>query len=114
MSEDTLDGIIGYTIYTELSVEEVESWSFLSYNPECVIYYDSTLAEEGYVVSILSQGENYVNGIPSAPYREGYTLLGWSTVEGGEVEFSMQEVVDGAIDGTVLYAVWQENTTTNG
>ena len=103
-----LEGTVGYTIYTEMGSNPSE-WYFLNNNPECAIFYNCMLSEDGtYVVFIVIQEENYINADPSAPYRDGYVLLGWTTVYGGDVEYTMQEVSDGAIDyGTVLYAVWQ-------
>lgn len=103
-----LEGTVGYTIYTEIGSNPSE-WYFLNNNPECAIFYNCMLSEDGtYVVFIVIQEENYINADPSAPYRDGYVLLGWTTVYGGDVEYTMQEVSDGAIDyGTVLYAVWQ-------
>ena len=103
-----LEGTVGYTIYTEMGSNPSE-WHFLNNNPECAIFYNCMLSEDGtYVVFIVIQEENYINADPSAPYRDGYVLLGWTTVYGGDVEYTMQEVADGAIDyGTVLYAVWQ-------
>ena len=105
---NALEGTVGYTIYTEIGSNPSE-WHFLNNNPECAIFYNCMLSEDGiYVVSIVIQEENYINADPSAPYRDGYVLLGWTTVYGGDVEYTMQEVADGAIDyGTVLYAVWQ-------
>ena len=105
---NALEGTVGYTIYTEMGSNPSE-WHFLNNNPECAIFYNCMLSEDGtYVVFIVIQEENYINADPSAPYRDGYELLGWTTVYGGDVEYTMQEVADGAIDyGTVLYAVWQ-------
>ena len=105
---NALEGAVGYTIYTEMGSNPSE-WHFLNNNPECAIFYNCMLSEDGtYVVFIVIQEENYINADPSAPYRDGYELLGWTTVYGGDVEYTMQEVADGAIDyGTVLYAVWQ-------
>ena len=41
-----------------------------------------------------------------APQYPGYIFAGWSTSEGGSVEYYADEIVDVA-DGITLYAVWE-------
>lgn len=104
---DTFDEINEYTIYTENGSDNPE-WHFINFSPSCVVFYNCTFSVDGaFVVSILVQGENYVNANPTAPCREGYVFAGWTTTLGGDVEYDMEDAVSGAISDTVLYAVWE-------
>lgn len=104
---DTFAEINEYTIYTENGSDNPE-WHFINFSPSCVVFYNCTFSEDGaFVVSILVQGENYVNANPTAPCREGYVFAGWTTTLGGDVEYDMEDAVSGAIIDTVLYAVWE-------
>lgn len=104
---DTFDEINEYTIYTENGSDNPE-WHFINFSPSCVVFYNCTFSVDGaFVVSILVQGENYVNANPTAPCREGYVFAGWTTTLGGDVEYDMEDAVSGAITDTVLYAVWE-------
>lgn len=104
---DTFDEINEYTIYTENGSDNPE-WHFINFSPSCVVFYNCTFSVDGaFVVSILVQGENYVNANPTAPCREGYVFAGWTTTLGGDVEYDMEDAVSGAIIDTVLYAVWE-------
>ncbi len=104
---DTFDEINEYTIYTENGSDNPE-WHFINFSPSCVVFYNCTFSVDGaFVVSILVQGENYVNANPTAPCREGYVFAGWTTTLGGDVEYDMEDAVSGAVIDTVLYAVWE-------
>ena len=73
--------------------------------------------DKSYVVSVTKgEIENYriVDGEPvnviTAPTREGYDFVGWTTTAGGtSAEYTADKLND-APDGTVLYAVWTEKT----
>ena len=80
------------------------------------IFWGCTLSEDkSYVVSFVKDVTKYDNlSSPDAtltPERDGYTFIGWSTVEGSEAaEYTADQVKDVA-DGTTLYSVWKQNTT---
>lgn len=97
-----------YTAYAAAPSGWNSRWNS-SYRP---VAWGSTLSEDGsYVISfVASEGgmENYnaVGGI-SAPIREGYAFLGWSSRQGsGEAEYT-SETVSSAPAGITLYAVWE-------
>ncbi len=41
--------------------------------------------------------------------KNGYTFLGWSTKDNGEIVYRDQEVIDAPKDSLILYAVWSKN-----
>ena len=81
-----------------------------SYRP---IFFGCTLSDGcDYVVSFTPGEANPDNigatGGVSDPTREGYTFVGWSTVENGTVPTYTSETVADAVAGTTLYAIWAE------
>ena len=99
------------TIYTDATSEV--NWSNRwnsSFRP--VVWGCTLSSDNAYVVSLEVTENTFSNqmandGLFTAPEREGYTFLGWATVENGEVVYSAEKVVD-ASAGTILYAVWEE------
>lgn len=78
------------------------------------VVWGCEFSEDGsYVVSFTKtetsvSNPTALNGI-SAPTRNGYTFLGWSSAYGSlTAEYTAQSVTD-APNGTKLYAVWQAN-----
>lgn len=63
---------------------------------------------EGYVSSFTTGA--FENGYRelTAPVREGYDFVGWSLTEGGEAQYSMQDIPS-LEEGVTLYAVWEES-----
>lgn len=80
-----------------------------SYRP---VIWGCELSDEGFVVSFTKAYSGSISnwnakGGISEPYREGYTFVGWTTVEGGtEAEIRVGDAGSVA-NGTVLYAVWK-------
>lgn len=93
------------TIYSE-SNGASEDWSAYwnsSYRP---VIFDVTI-ESGYVASVIvndgSIVNNYFGIIISDPTRAGYVFSGWSTMNGGTVEY---ESISHVPNGTTVYSVW--------
>lgn len=86
-----------------------------SYRP---IFFGCELSEDGsHVVSVTVAKNNPVNpgaknGI-SDPEWEGHTFLGWATSKDSSSIAYTSENVASASSGTVLYAVWVENSQPN-
>ena len=56
--------------------------------------------------------ENQVMLSSSTPKADGYTFQGWSTKEGGSVEYKPEQMVDFTQDTTLnLYAVWTKDSS---
>jgi uncharacterized repeat protein (TIGR02543 family) len=99
------------TIYCEAENAPIgwnERWNS-TFRP--VVFGCRLSEDKSYVVSFIKDensvyNDDAVNGI-SAPIRDGYIFAGWATEQGGEAEYSAENVMD-APDGTVLYAVWLE------
>ncbi len=101
------------TIYTEAE-SAPDGWHARwnsSYRP---VVYASVLSEDKtYVVSITVTQDNLsndkaINGI-SAPVREDFTFLGWSSDSSSQTaEYTAGNIAD-APSGTVLYAVWAQD-----
>lgn len=94
-----------YLANADAPLSWAEKWNS-SFRP--VVYGCET--DNGSYVLSFTVGENTFendlsqNGI-TAPYREGYTFLGWATTENGEPVYDYSTVTDAPV-GTVLYAVW--------
>lgn len=104
-------GNTSLTIYAEGDITCSEYGTLWNSSWRPVIYGCTLSADKSYVVSVVKQENNITNahalsGI-SAPERSGYTFLGWATSEGGSEEYTAAEIASVA-DGTILYAVWQE------
>jgi uncharacterized repeat protein (TIGR02543 family) len=102
------DNMTVYTNAQSILGEWDENWNS-SYRP---IIYGCTLSDDGsYVVSVdfsVATSDNCnESNIITSPSREGYTFLGWSTVEGGITpEYAAEDLI--SISGNViLYAIWQ-------
>ena len=83
-------------------------WYFLTGSTNITIFWNCIMSGgDTYVIAIVTQATNLIGSGVYPPYREGYTFMGWSTSEDGEVMYTMEEVANGTapID-TVLYAVW--------
>lgn len=101
------------TVYTDADAPNAD-WSGRwnsSYRP---VVWGATLSEDGsYVVSLTKTDSTLTNqneyNLLTAPTREGYTFVGWTTVEGGtEKEYAYDELKS-VSDGTTLYAIWVQN-----
>ena len=104
------------TVYSE-SLSAQEGWSDTwnsSYRP---LILGCTLSDEGYVVSFTKDNDNMLNtdavGGISAPARSGYVFAGWSTEQGGAIEYEITDTMN-APDGQILYAIWQEEVISEG
>ena len=104
-------GCTNLTIYTDAQTEQdgwIKGWNS-TYRP---IVYGCTLSEDGtYVVSVEYNEDTiaYQNGkVLTAPQREGYYCIGWSTDPNAtEAMYAVEELAN-CPKQTVLYAVWKE------
>jgi len=113
ISPSALSGAYGYTIYTQDSYTQA-TWKGQFMTKDCVIFFETEIEYDNgaYVKSILIHVRNRMQAIPTEPYREGYEFVGWTTTEGSEAaEYTMEDLISiDLINGTRLYAVWQEIT----
>ncbi len=95
--------------------EENEDWSGSWNSSHRPVFYGTSFAEDGYVVSVQAgqiDNDHSRFGI-SAPARSGYTFKGWATEEGGDAVYGMSEL--GSVPaGTTLYAVWERSGESAG
>ena len=68
--------------------------------------------DKSYVVSLTVKKDTfeYYSGLnsPTAPYRAGYTFLGWSNTPGStQIAYTLQNVIAAPV-GTTLYAVYMQ------
>nr|MDE5601829.1 leucine-rich repeat domain-containing protein [Clostridia bacterium] len=113
ISEHAFYGCKQLTIYAE-DTKAQDGWNerFNSgYRP--VVW--GCMVQDGYVYSVTKSAGNVripnSNDSLSAPQRDGYVFLGWSTTEGSDVaEYTAQGLKD-VNDGTKVYSVWKSNDT---
>lgn len=109
------------TFYTD-ATEKAEDWHNrfnASYRP---VVWGVTLSDDGYyLVSVTKNANMLANeneyNLLTSPSRKGYTFKGFSTTQGSTVsEYSVSDLKM-LQDGTILYAVWEEelpdDTTTD-
>ncbi len=95
------------TLYLSFGQEAASDWSpawNIGFRPAvwgCVFTEDGAL--DSVTVGDISNPYSYL-GL-SAPYREGYVFVGWSTVRGGEGEIGAN-ALKFVPNGTTVYAVW--------
>ena len=104
-------GCAELTIYTDAQAEQ-EGWNKSWNSARRPIVYGCTLSEDKtYVVSVELDEDSiaYYNGkVITAPQREGYHCIGWSTNPNAtEATYPVEELVNCPKE-TVLYAVWAE------
>ncbi|MBQ5926954.1 MAG: leucine-rich repeat protein, partial [Clostridia bacterium] len=114
---DTLATIENYAFYNwknvtfyVVSSTAGENWGERWNSSHRPVVWGVTLSDEGYVVSFTKTATSFDNfndkTVVNGPERAGYTFAGWTSVQGGAVEYTASNVVN-APDGTVLYAVWK-------
>lgn len=98
-----------YTDAQSIMPKWSKNWNS-SYRP---VVWNCTLSEDKTYVVSVTIGENGISnplakGGISAPVRDGYTFVGWTTREGSsEVEFSADNL--GKVEkGVTVYAMWQK------
>ncbi len=101
------------TFYVE-SDTKPEGWETRwnsSYRP---VVWGVEISEEGYVVSFTKTAQSFTNinekATLSAPARDGYDFLGWSTSANATTAEIQANGIKDVADGTTLYAVWQVKT----
>ncbi|MBR2343468.1 MAG: leucine-rich repeat domain-containing protein [Clostridia bacterium] len=105
------------TIFAEAE-EIMPDWHERFNSSHRALILGATLSEDGdYVVSFTKSESTLSNatapGATFSPYHEGYEFLGWATVANSdEVAYTADNLSD-APDGTTLYAVYRELTTTD-
>ena len=112
INKHVFNGCNNLTIYTEYTERPTLWLGHWNSSNRPVIWGCELSEDKSYVVSFEKNAtsilnEKAVNGI-SAPTCEGYTFAGWSTTEGGNVEYTMENLTS-VENGTKLYAVWQKN-----
>lgn len=103
-------GAAELTLYVE-NATRVSTWSpdwNSSYLP---VVYGCEVSCDGYVLSVAGQDTDnlFSDTVLAAPVRDGYEFLGWSTTEGGSVEYGQSELISGG-GARPLYAVYGEKT----
>ena len=98
------------TIYVEDGAA-ADAWNKM-WNSSCrPVVWGCTLAEDGQYVVSVTIGEDTLSNTWCedgfiAPYKKGYTFMGWAIENGGQVAYDAQGIAD--IDaGVTLYAIWQ-------
>ena len=132
IGEHAFFGCTNITVYTDLEKVPL-SWNALWNSSSAVVVFNAQCeeSEDGkYVTSVEIKEDSIVNGSKpvivfdpetgeesnvnpysaKAPFRVGYKFLGWATSAGGEVVYSMNDILD-VPAGTTLYAVWEEDAT---
>ena len=132
IGEHAFFGCTNITVYTDLEKVPL-SWNALWNSSSAVVVFNAQFeeSEDGkYVTSVEIKENSIVNGSKpvivfdpetgeesnvnpysaKAPFRVGYKFLGWATSAGGEVVYSMNDILDIPV-GTTLYAVWEEDAT---
>ena len=89
---------------------DVNKWNIRWNSSTRPVITGCVFGDNGEVVSVtVNEGvilnQNALNGV-AAPQYPGYTFAGWSTVEGGSVEYYADEIID-VPAGTTVYAVWE-------
>ena len=111
ITNHAFNGCAVATIYVESDTQPTgweERWNS-SYRP---MAFGVTLADEGYVVSFTKTADTVKNvntkSFMQAPVRAGYVFVGWAaTADATTAQWQANEV-ESVADGTVLYAVWQQ------
>lgn len=125
----------GLTVYTDAE-SDAEGWNAMWNSSGRPVVYGCEFAYDGELsyVSSLTVTENTFKNIHvvqiitdeegnqtdtvydavaniTAPYRQGYTFVGWATSAGAaQAEYTAGSVINAPV-GTTLYAVWQEGET---
>jgi len=101
------------TIYSDNTAEhfaDVDVWNIRWNSSTRPVITGCTFDADGKVVSVAISEDTIINATALngivAPQYPGYIFAGWSTSEGGSVEYYADEIVDVA-DGITLYAVWE-------
>ncbi len=102
-------GCKNLTIFTDAEQGKwIAHWNS-SNRPVC---WETTFSEDGeYVVSVTKDSitNPTAKNATFLPAREGYTLVGWTTVKDSAAVEYAPEFFSAAPDGVTLYAVWQAN-----
>ena len=101
-------GCTKLTIYSSMT-QSSEGWARFWNSSFRPVVWGCTLSDEGYVLSYTKTTiEEQDERKPlSAPSRDGYVFVGWTTVSGGTAaEYSAEELVN-VPDGTTVYAIWE-------
>ena len=111
MGEHAFFGATGATFYTDAE-SILGEWHKRWNSSYRFVVWGCELSEDGGYVTSLTIGEKtltnaYAVGEIAAPVRDGYTFVGWSLTEGGEVDYSAAQLKELTI-GTKLYSVWRE------
>ncbi len=107
-------GCANMTIYTNGSADG-ENWQTGWNSTHCPIIWGCTLSADGTYVYAVTKTESFVtmkdiSKVLTVPTREGYEFVGWAyEPEGAHADIHMEELLTVA-DGTMVYAVWVENT----
>lgn len=102
-------GCNSLTFYVE-SASEPEGWEERWNSVYRPVFWGCTLSGDKSYVESYTVGEkgiqnfNARNGI-SAPLRSDGTFVGWSSVNGSEVEYEAENAYNAPV-GTTLYAIW--------
>ena len=76
------------------------------------ITYTVTFAPGAYGIGVADVQDAKYNATVKAPgeifTREGYIMLGWTSVEGGSLELGLSEVTPKITGDTVYYPVWEK------
>ena len=97
-----------YTAYEDVPEGFHERWNS-SYRP---LVLDALLSSDESVSSFI-WGASSVRNLNdtnrlSGPIKDGYSFLGWSTAENGDVEYT-EKTLSAIADGTRLYAIYRSN-----
>lgn len=111
ISDHAFYGCKALTIYAQ-DTKPQEGWSARFNSGYRPVVWGCTL-KDGYVYSVTKNENTVINintvNTVSAPQRDGFTFIGWSTVENAtEAEFTADKITD-VSNGTKLYAVWVAN-----
>lgn len=110
VSKHAFYGCKNVTFYCE-AAEKPEGWDPAWNSYYRPVVWNSVLSpDNSYVVSVVKGGilNPLASGGISAPDREGYTFIGWTTEENGTTAQYKADELNTVEDGVTLYAVWQE------
>ncbi len=115
IGKHAFNGMKDATIYCE-SAEINPYWDELWNTSLCTTFWACELSEDkSFVVSIAKSATTLSNDMEytefADPVREGYTFGGWATEAGSKTAAYTSSTVITAPDGTILYAIWDGNTT---
>ena len=110
ISDHAFYGCKQMTVYTDATSAEDAGWSDRwnsSYRP--VVWGCTLSADKTYVVSVTMTENTFGNAYAKfgfkAPEKGELRATGWSTTEGGAVEYTPENVANAPV-GTTLYPVW--------